>query len=263
MKIVITGSSKGIGLAFAKEFLKHGDEVVISSRTSSAINAAVKEIKEEIPDANIFGSVCDVTKTEDIEELIKFSASKLSNIDIWINNAGTNGYIYDKLVNIPDDTIKQIVETNLLGTLYASKKVLIFMEKQGNGQIFNLSGYGSNGKASHKLAAYGATKGSMPQLVKTLKTEINNKKIGVRTISPGMVMTDLLKKNANPEAIKIFNILAELPEVVAAKLVPKIRKTKGFGKEISFLSSYGVMWRFITAGKRKNKFYDEDGNIKI
>ncbi|MHA1551791.1 MAG: SDR family oxidoreductase [Candidatus Heimdallarchaeaceae archaeon] len=263
MKIVITGSSKGIGLAFAKEFLKHGDEVVISSRTSSAIDIAVKEIKEKMPNANIFGSVCDVTKTEDIEELIKFSASKLSNIDIWINNAGTNGYMYDKLVNIPDDTIKQIVETNLLGTLYASKKVLLFMEKQGNGQIYNLSGYGANGKASHKLAVYGATKSSMPQLVKTLKTEVNNKKIGVRIISPGMVMTDLLKKNANPEAIKIFNILAELPEVVAAKLVPKIRKTKGFGKEIRFLSGSGVMWRFMTANKRKNKFYDEDGNIKI
>ncbi len=263
MKVVITGSSKGIGLAFAKEFLRHGDEVVISSRTRTTIDAAVKEIKEEIPNANVFGSICDVTKTDDIEELIDFSASKLSNIDIWINNAGTNGYMYDKLVNIPDDTIKQIVETNLLGTLYASKKVLIFMEKQGNGQIFNLSGYGGNGKASHKLAAYGATKSSIPQLVKTLKTEINNKKIGVRTISPGMVMTDFLKKNANPDAIKIFNILAELPEVVAAKLVPKIRKTKGFGKEISFLSSIGVMWRFMTAGKRKNRFYDEEGNIKI
>ncbi len=129
MKVVITGSSKGIGLAFAKEFLRHGDEVVISSRTRTTIDAAVKEIKEEIPNANVFGSICDVTKTDDIEELIDFSASKLSNIDIWINNAGTNGYMYDKLVNIPDDTIKQIVETNLLGTLYASKKVLIFMEK--------------------------------------------------------------------------------------------------------------------------------------
>ena len=149
--------------------------------------------------------------------------------------------MYDKLVNIPDDTIKQIVETNLSGTLYASKKVLIFMEKQGHGQIFNLSGYGGNGKASHKLASYGTTKSSMPQLVKTLITEINNKKIGVRTISPRMVMADLLKKNANLGAIKIFNILAELPEVVAAKLVSKIRKTKGFGKEISFLSGSGVM----------------------
>ena len=60
MKIVITGSSKGIGLAFAKEFLRLGDEVVISSRTSSAIDAAVKEIKEEMPNANVFGSICDI-----------------------------------------------------------------------------------------------------------------------------------------------------------------------------------------------------------
>lgn len=263
MKVVITGSSKGIGLAFAKEFLKYGDEVVISSRSKTVIDAAVKEIKEEIPKAKIYSIVCDVTKTEEIEELINFSASQLSNIDIWINNAGTNGYFYDKLVNVPDDTIKQIVDTNLLGTLYATKKVLKFMEKQGYGQIFNLSGYGSNGKASHKLAVYGATKSSMPQLVKTLKTEVDNKKIGVRTISPGMVMTDLLIKNTTPEAINIFNILAELPEVVATKLVPKIRKTKGFGKEIAFLSGTGVMWRFMTAGRRKNKFYDEEGNLKI
>ena len=62
MKVAITGSSKGIGLEFAKEFLRHSDEVVISSRTSSAIDRVVKEIKEEMPKANIFGSICDVTK---------------------------------------------------------------------------------------------------------------------------------------------------------------------------------------------------------
>ncbi|MBY9001931.1 MAG: SDR family oxidoreductase [Candidatus Heimdallarchaeota archaeon] len=263
MKVVITGSSKGIGLAYAKEFLEHGDEVVISSRRESAINEALEKIKQEIPGSNIYGTTCDVTNPEDIKELIKFSTSKLSNIDIWINNAGTNGYIYDKLVNVPDETIKQVVETNLLGTLYTCKQVIMFMEEQGYGHIFNLSGYGSNGKASNNLAVYGATKSSIPQLNKTLRTEIENKKIGVHSISPGMVMTDLLTHTTTPEAKNIFNILAELPEVVAAKLVPKIRKTKGTGKDISFLSTLGVLWRFMTAGRRKNKFYDEEGNLKI
>ena len=263
MKVVITGSSKGIGLAFAKEFLKFGDEVVITSRSKDKVEAVLKEIKTLKSEAKIYGTTCDVTKIEDIKSLVEFSSSKLGSIDIWINNAGSNAYIYENLVETPENLIKQIIDTNILGTLYSCKEIIKYMHEQGHGHIFNMAGYGSNGRATPKLAAYGASKSAMPQIVKTLSKEINNEKIGIHLISPGMVMTDLLTKSANEESKRIFNILAELPETVASKLVPKIRKTKGSGKSINFLSSTAIMLRFLTAGRRKNRFYDNEGNLVI
>ena len=62
------------------------------------------------------------------------------------------------------------------------------------------------------------------------------------------------------QSTRIFNILAEKPETVAKFLVPRIKEIKGSGKSIRYLTRKGIMWRFFTANKRKNKFFDEKGN---
>jgi len=262
MKVVITGSSKGIGYALAKEFLRHGDQVVISSRSDENLNKAKEDLKKEYPDAEVFSLVCDVTNPDDISKLKDFSLEKMKEIDIWVNNAGTNGFEYDFLVNVSNEVIENVITTNVIGTLYGCKEAIKIMTKQGKGKIFNLAGYGSKGMASPNLAAYGASKSSIPQLNKTLIKETKGTSIGIHLLYPGMVLTDLLMKNANtPESKKIFNILAEKPDTVATYLVPKMRKIKGTGKEIKFASRLEYFWRFMTAGKRKNRFYDEEGNL--
>jgi len=96
------------------------------------------------------------------------------------------------------------------------------------------------------------------QFTKTLVKETKGKGVGVHNLSPGMVLTDLLISHADKEAYKIFNILAEKPETVVKKLVPKIRAIKGTGKSIRFLTKRGVTWRFMTARRRKNRFFEEE-----
>ncbi len=260
MNIVITGSSKGIGFQLTREFLNHGDKVIISSRNEESINKAIEDLKSEFPKGDVNGIVCDVTNPDNVRTLVDYSLDKLGFIDIWINNAGSTGFEYDKHINVSDTAIKTAVKTNMLGTLFGSREALKIMLKQGKGKIFNLGGYGTNGMASPNLAAYGSTKSSVPQLTKTLVKETKNKKIGIHILLPGMVLTDLLLTNADVEAKKFFNIIAEKPETIARKFVPKMKKIKGTGKKINFNSTVKYFWIFMTAWKRKNRFFDDEGN---
>ena len=261
MNVVITGSSKGIGYAFAKEFLCLGDSVIISSRSDENTNIALKKLKQEIPETEVYGYSCDVTKSDEIKNLMDYSLEKFGEVDIWINNAGTTGFEYDNLINISDEAIENAIRTNVIGTIYGCREAIKIMTNQSRGKIFNLAGMGSNGMASPKLVAYGASKSSMPQLLKSLIKETKNSGIGIHLLFPGMVFTDLLLRNANPQAKKFFNIVAERPSTVAKKLVPKMRKIKGTGKSIKFSNTLKFSFKIITASFRKRNFFDNEGNF--
>lgn len=261
MNVVITGSSKGIGFALAKEFLKLGDTVIISSRSEENMALALSKLQEEIPEARVFSQLCDVTKSEEVKTLMEFSLEKLGVIDIWVNNAGTTGFEYDYLVNVSDDAIENAIRTNVIGTLYGCREAIRIMTQQGKGKIFNLAGMGSNGMASPKLVAYGASKSPMPQMLKSLKRETKNTGIGIHLLSPGMVVTDLLVRNATPEAKNFFNMVAERPETVVAKLVPKMKQIKGSGKKIKFSGMFKFFLKMMMGSFRRNRLFDKDGNL--
>lgn len=261
MNIVITGSTQGFGFSLAKEFLKFEDNVIISSRNEDKINETIKNLKMQFPKSNVYGIKCDVSNYEEITILADYSVEKLGKIDIWINNAGTSGFIYDELINISENTIQEVINTNIIGTLFGSKKAIEIMKNQKQGKIFNIAGMGSNGMASPNLTPYGASKSTIPQLTRSLAKETKEYGIGIYQIVPGIMITDLIIKNSTPEASKIFNILGEKPEKVARKLVPKIRKIKGTNKRVIYSSFGKILWKFSTAWARRNKFFDDEGNF--
>ena len=85
---MITGGSKGLGLALASEFLALGDEVVIASRNAAACSKAAAELAQQHPQAALFHTNCDVIQPEDVQQLAGYAKQKLGRIDIWVNNAG-------------------------------------------------------------------------------------------------------------------------------------------------------------------------------
>ena len=262
MNVVITGSSRGIGLALAKEFLKCGDNVVISSRNVEKIKELTTNLEEEFHESKVLGCKCDVSKTSDLENLSQMAINGLGSIDIWINNAGTSGNEYLPLQEWKDETLKQVIETNIMGTISGSKTAIKIMLEQNYGKIFNLAGMGSNGMASPNLAAYGASKASIPQLTKSLTKELKGTKIIINHVSPGIVLTDLITTNVPPQAVPIFNILASRPDDVAKFLVQKMKKVEKSNAKINFLSNRKVFWRFMTASFRKGNYFDKEGNFK-
>lgn len=199
----------------------------------------------------------------------------MGSVDIWINNAGTNGYSFAYILDQDDKNLASVVDTNVLGVIYGSKQAIRVMASQKSpGHIFNMDGAGADGGATPRFAAYGATKRSLEQFNKSLRAELSILKINnivVHSLSPGMVTTDLLMAGADTFVSKFFiNCLAETPETVAEYLVPRIRQSSSgsrtflpslFGGEyIRYLTpwkAYGQIAMRILTGRRKDRFVIE------
>ncbi|PRW56950.1 putative chlorophyll(ide) b reductase chloroplastic isoform A [Chlorella sorokiniana] len=271
LRVVITGGSCGIGKALAREFLKCGDVVVVTSRSEAGAERAAQHLREEVgPGVRVTGVACDVSDPASVERLVGEAAAVLGGgIDVWVNNAGYSGS-FQSLVNQPAESIAQVVRTNLLGSLLATQAAMKHMAAQpGGGHIFNFEGAGSDGAPTPQYAAYGATKAAIAQLLRTLQTEASalpgaaQAPVRVHNLSPGMVLTDLLLEGATPRNKQVFNILCEHPETVAAFLVPRARSVVARGDRgaaIRYLTPARVLAKLLAAPLRAGRYFDSNGD---
>lgn len=268
--VVITGSTKGVGRALAEEFVKRDDGVVITSRTPYLVDATVASLRRRYPTARIFGCVADVANHADVARLTDFAADNLGTLNTFICNAGTAGTRCPIRDAKPED-LQAVVGTNLLGPLYCAKEVCRVAKNQTDPlHVFIMDGSGTRGNSTAGYAAYGATKRSIPQLISSLSIESKSDPVRFHTLSPGMVLTDLLLGGSQERsAKKIFNFLAEEPETVAADLVPRIRSAVLSDKSktyIQFLTIPKALYQLTTGfllGFRKNKFFDVATGTRI
>ncbi|KAL3648224.1 hypothetical protein CASFOL_007648 [Castilleja foliolosa] len=271
--VLITGSTKGIGYALAKEFLKAGDNVIICSRSEELVKSAVESLQMESGKQHVSGIKCDVQKGDDVKRLVAFAQEQLKYIDIWamqINNAGSNAYSYKPLIEASHEDLIEVVSTNTLGLMICCREAINIMQRQARGgHIFNIDGAGSDGRPTPRFAAYGATKCSVVHLTKSLQAELRMqdvKNVLVHNLSPGMVTTDLLMSGANTKQAKFFiNVLAEPAEVVAQYLVPNIRfvPENGSGRPtyirfLTGLKAYSQIFSRLAFGARRNRHVLED-----
>ncbi|KAM0831267.1 hypothetical protein ACQ4PT_065661 [Festuca glaucescens] len=271
--VVITGSTRGLGKALAREFLLSGDRVVVASRSPESVVQTIDELEENIQEglsvakkkqretllqAKVVGTSCDVCKPEDVKKLVNFAVEELGSIDIWINNAGTNKG-FRPLVNFSDEDITQIVSTNLVGSLLCTREAMDVMQYQEKGgHVFNMDGAGSGGSSTPLTAVYGSTKCGLRQFQASLMKESRRSKVGVHTASPGMVLTDLLLSGSSLQNKQMFNIICELPETVARTLVPRMRVVKGSGKAVNYLTPPRILLALVTAWVRRGRWFDEE-----
>ncbi|XP_059638123.1 probable chlorophyll(ide) b reductase NYC1, chloroplastic [Cornus florida] len=272
--VVITGSTRGLGKALAREFLLSGDRVVVTSRSSESVDMTIKELEENLKEgmipagdsarknlkhAKVVGIACDVCEPDDVQKLSNFAINELGSIDIWINNAGTNKG-FRPLLQFSDEDIQQIVSTNLVGSILCTREAMRVMGSQYKaGHIFNMDGAGSGGSSTPLTAVYGSTKCGLRQLQSSLLKECKRSKVGVHTASPGMVLTDLLLSGSTIQNKQMFNIICELPETVARTLVPRMRVVKGNGKAINYLTPPRILLALVTAWLRRGRWFDDKG----
>ncbi|KAG1666358.1 hypothetical protein FOA52_007896 [Chlamydomonas sp. UWO 241] len=268
--VVITGGSKGLGFAMAREFLAAGDGVVLCGREGGRLAAAVEALRGEFPSATLGAQTCDVSVPDQVDALADYATGMLGTVHVWINNAGS---VTSKrlLADVPGDEIVAAVGANVLGSLLGSRAAVRVMRAQApNTQplyhVFNL-GFTSWGASLSKTAVtHKSTKRSLSQLTASLREELAAAKlssIGVHNLSPGLVLTDLLLKDASPVARRFFNTLADEPEVVAAALVPKIRSVQGSGTSVEYLTPVTALSRVLTGLPQiinGGRFFDKDGN---
>jgi hypothetical protein len=132
-RVVITGSTKGLGLALARAFLSRGDGVFITSRDAENVRATVADLRSRFGDAAVVhGHPSNVGDASSVAALADEVVKVFGGVDLWINNAGSNGYRYENLDDADPATIAEVVTTNSLGSILCTRQAIITMKRHND-----------------------------------------------------------------------------------------------------------------------------------
>jgi chlorophyll(ide) b reductase len=240
--IVITGGSAGLGYALAERFLLAGDRVVICARNLQRMEEALIALKRAVPLGEVYGIRCDAADPSGVSELASFAAERLGLVDRWINNAGTAGRLKRPLWALHGPDILETCTTNLAGSILLCAEAVKLMDRQPRSpeavyHIFNMGFTSVGATLSRTSVPHKASKRGVAELTHFLSKELKTAgktSIGVHELSPGLVLTNLLLQDATESAKRLFNVIADRPETVAAVLVPKIRSVTGSGGRVRY-----------------------------
>lgn len=195
--VIVTGGSRGIGKTIVEELSKEGYKVILNYNKSekSAIEIQ-KKLKEIGINIEIFKA--DVSKREEVQELIKFVINKYKKIDVLINNAGID---QAKLfTEITDEDWYNIINTNLTSIFYTTQETVKYMLEKKEGCIINMSSiWGIIGASCE--SHYAISKAGIDAMTKSLAKELGPSNIRINSIAPGIIDTDM-NKNLSKEDIK-------------------------------------------------------------
>lgn len=259
--IVITGSARGIGFELAKEFLRLGRCVTISSVNADSLARAAERLQEY--GDRVLAVACDVRKLEDVQALWQASLRRWGSVDVWINNAGIS-QPRQKLWDVSGETTDAIVNTNILGVIYGSQVAAQGMLKQGYGFIYNMEGLGSDGRIVERTGLYGMTKWNLTYFTRALAKELRGTPVCAGRLMPGMMPTDFITKATvgerervvDEQTRRIFNILGDKPDTVARFLVRRIIQNRKNNAHISWLTTGKVIRRFALSPFRKRDIFN-------
>lgn len=264
-RIVVTGSTRGLGFQLARQFLGRGCSLVVSGRTPAAVDEALARLRAEFPQAAVHGIACDVADASQVQALWDGAAKALGGVDHWINNAGVAPPLVP-IWELEPGVVQSVVSTDLLGVLYGARVAMRGMVSQPRepgrpaGAIWFMEGHGSDGSVRSGMSVYGAAKRALRYVARALAVEAKGTGVLVGALSPGMMVTDFTLKNfdrrdpARWERTKrVFDILADRPETVAAFLAPRILAARRTSALIAWLTGPKIVFRFLFAGVLRRK----------
>ena len=213
--VVITGSSRGIGKAIAKEFAKNNYSVLLNARDEKELVETVQEIKNEISDPSQVAYLTgDISEEKICISLIEEAINKFGRINVLVNNAGISGPS-QKTNNITSKDWDYVLGVNLRGTFLCTREALKYMTSCGsssNNNINDVKGNNNNNNNEYDLnfsiinissvhesipmpysAPYSASKGGMEMLTKNIALEVAEKGIRINGIAPGAINTPMNK----------------------------------------------------------------------
>lgn len=213
--VVITGSSRGIGKAIAKEFAKNNYSVLLNARDEKELIETVQEIKNEISDPSQVSYLTgDISEEKICISLIEEAINKFGRINVLVNNAGISGPS-QKTKNITSKDWDYVLGVNLRGTFLCTREALKYMTSGGSSSNNNINDVKGNNNNNNEYdlnfsiinissvhesipmpysAPYSASKGGMEMLTKNIALEVAEKGIRINGIAPGAINTPMNKE---------------------------------------------------------------------
>ena len=266
--VVITGGTRGLGMQLAENFKKRDFNVAICGTREETAAAAAESLTRIGGAGRAIGLRCDVSQLDDVRQLGRRAQEEFGTIDIWINNAGVN-QSFRYAWELEPSEVDNLLNIDLKGTINGSRVAVEIMEKQGFGAIYNVEGMGSNDAFQPCFAVYGTAKRAVTYFSDALAQELKERKLPILVgkLSPGIMITDFLtsangRRNATElteKNKKVYNILGDTPDVIAAFLVPRMIENQKNGTRIAWLTGGKACFRFLTAAFNKRDFFGNAG----
>ena len=207
---IVTGGSTGIGYSICEAYLKEGANVVIASYSENEVLKAADTLAKNY-EGKVFGIACDVKSTSDVKKVVDFTIDKFGKLDILVNNAGiTNS---KPTVDVTDEDFINMFDVNTFGVFRFIREVIPHMKDNG-GSIINTSSMVGT-LASPMQAAYSSSKFAVNGLTKSCARELGRMNIRVNAVSPGAVMTNMVKSAVTEEQQAYLNRLCPLGRIAS------------------------------------------------
>lgn len=223
---LVTGGTRGIGLALATELLAQNARVIICARKAEGLQQAARELNGGDRLTTI---QAHVGKPEQVDALFEAIAQKFGRLDVAINNVGMN-LPTPAIPDLDPALFQKIIDTNLTGAFLCSRRAAAMMRPQKQGKIISVTSIGSR-RATPMMGVYGIAKAAMEMLTKVLAAEVAADNIQVNAVAPGMVRTDFSKPFwSNPQ----------MHEAITAKIpMGRIAEINDVVHPVLFLASPG------------------------
>jgi NAD(P)-dependent dehydrogenase (short-subunit alcohol dehydrogenase family) len=182
---LVTGSTKGIGLAIAEHLVKAGASVVVTSRTSDDVKACAEELSR-YASGEVEGIPCDVRDPEACATLVEETVSRLGRLDILVNNAGLG--VFKSITEMSVEEWRLQVDTNLGGVFYCSKAAIPHLSATGDGWIINIGSLASRNTFAGGTG-YNASKFGLLGMTEAMMLDVRYEDVRVSLVMPGSVNT--------------------------------------------------------------------------
>ena len=197
---IVTGAAQGMGATVANRLVREGAKVVLSDIDGEKVAQFAEEMN--VSHDNILAIKTDVTKEDEVAEMVKATIERFGTVSILLNNAGI---LYPTRIDaVTKAEWDKVIDVNLNGTFLCSKAVLRIMKANQFGRIVNMSSSAGRSVSTLGGVHYTAAKAAVLGLTRAMAKEVAPFGITVNAVCPGLIDTEMVRENCGPEQIRAY-----------------------------------------------------------